>query len=136
MIPPFHYRFACFKEDPLSYFRIFDYARWPRDRLELARFGTEDLLKLLDIFPGIFNDEEEKKRIKSQFSLLKAFLVNQNPNDMKEVMFIVFKSKYVKLFNLVWKHFFLLLYNIICDIENCTAMIRWKLQKQLIIVLR
>ncbi|CAG2191918.1 unnamed protein product [Mytilus edulis] len=110
-----HLLFACFKEDPLSYFRIFDYARWPRDRLELARYGTEDLLKLLDIFPGIFNYEEEKERIKSQFSLLKAFLVNQNPNDMKEIYEVILAAKQERFRDIIK------VIELMCCISPCTA---------------
>ena len=45
------YRFCNFKEEPLKYFKIFDFSKWARDRLELASLGIEDLHKLIDVLP-------------------------------------------------------------------------------------
>ena len=55
----FFFRFSNFKENPLALFKIFDYSKWPRERQELARFGTDDLMSLTGLFPYAFSDEEK-----------------------------------------------------------------------------
>ena len=83
----FPYRFSNFREAPLKYFKVFDYALWPRDRDALASHGTEDLQGILSYFPDLFPAADHCTYLQ-EFQSLKALLIRRNPKDMKQVFYI------------------------------------------------
>ena len=78
------FRFINFQNEPLKYFRVFSYSKWPRDRHDLPTYGVENNDKLLYIIPHIFQ-HDLKLEIFQEF--LKVSLVGR-------CYMILFKNKY------------------------------------------
>ncbi|XP_067659505.1 zinc finger protein 862-like [Haliotis asinina] len=68
-------RFECFSQAPLKYFKVLDYTEWPTDRCSLSVYGCEEIDALLEHYHPLFTDEE-KTRIKDEFTTLKGYLKN------------------------------------------------------------
>ncbi|XP_067657745.1 zinc finger protein 862-like [Haliotis asinina] len=68
-------RFECFSQAPLKYFKVLDYTEWPTDRCSLSVYGCEEIDALLEHYHPLFTDEE-KTRIKEEFTTLKGYLKN------------------------------------------------------------
>ncbi|XP_067678474.1 uncharacterized protein [Haliotis asinina] len=60
---------------PLKYFKVLDYTEWPTDRCSLSVYGCEEIDALLEHYHPLFTDEE-KTRIKEEFTTLKGYLKN------------------------------------------------------------
>lgn len=96
-------RFSNFKEQPLSYFSVFDFRFWPSDDKDLLQFGRVEIRNLLTHYREVLTEEEKSsalrewtvlknrvKRIKTQ-SLFAVYtgLLAARPDEIKNIMCLI-----------------------------------------------
>ena len=67
------FRFKNFNEIPLKSFRALDYRWVPSERVQLARYGKEDINTLIDHMPTIFSPETDEN-ILTEYNQVKVHM--------------------------------------------------------------
>ena len=53
-------RFLSLREEPYSYFTVFDPKEMPQDQADLATYGNKEVRSLVDYFHHFFSDDENQ----------------------------------------------------------------------------
>ena len=77
-------RFSSLREEPYSYFTVFDPKEMPQDQADLATYGNKEVRSLVDYFHHFFSDDE-KQRIIEQWPILHQRLARQKMHKTLDV---------------------------------------------------
>ncbi|XP_062506352.1 zinc finger protein 862-like [Corticium candelabrum] len=88
-------RFACFDEEPLKHFKIFNFKLWPYNESELKKFGHNAIKSLLEAFyPALEKASCNINEVPSQWGRLKRCLLPLRTSPLLPVYSDLLKAEY------------------------------------------
>ena len=88
-------RFACFREEPLTHFMVFNFKTWPYNDSELKTFGHDAITAIVEAFqPALVKANCNVEGICSQWGKLKRYLVPLRTSPLLPVYTDFLKAEY------------------------------------------